>query len=229
MASDVDICNLALAHVGDEAQVSAISPADGSAQAAYCSQFYPVARDQLLGMHAWGFATKRVSLAALVLTDAQPSQWAYAYSPPSKCLQPISILTYSIAGTPTPTPSWASLAKSDLVPLPNDQSTQDFIFETQQDGTPVLYTNVSPAVLRYIERVTDSSKFTGLFIPALARLLASYLAGPIIKGNEGLKVAEGLRKMFYQQEFPLAAAWDSRAQKQNVYNNAVPPGIQSRA
>lgn len=229
MASDVDICNLALAHVGDEAQVQAISPADGSAQAAYCAQFYPIARDQLLGMHAWGFSTKRVSLAEIVLTDPQPQQWAYAYAPPSKCLQPIAVLTYSIAGDPIPTPSWATLAGNDLVPLPNDQGTRDFIYETQQDGTPVIYTNVSPAVLRYIERVTDTTKFTGLFVPALARLLASYLAGPIIKGSEGMKVAEGHLTRFLKVDFPLAAAWDARAQKQNVYNDAVPPSIQSRA
>ena len=45
MASDVDVCNLALAHLGDEATVASISPPEGSAQAGHCARFYPMARD----------------------------------------------------------------------------------------------------------------------------------------------------------------------------------------
>ena len=36
MSSDVDICNLALARLGDEANIVSISPPDQSAQAGYC-------------------------------------------------------------------------------------------------------------------------------------------------------------------------------------------------
>ena len=36
MASDVQICNIALAHLGDTATVASINPPEGSAQAEHC-------------------------------------------------------------------------------------------------------------------------------------------------------------------------------------------------
>ena len=59
MASEVDICNLALSHLGDTATIASLDPPEGSAQAEHCARFYPIARDSLLEMHAWGFATSR--------------------------------------------------------------------------------------------------------------------------------------------------------------------------
>ena len=48
MASAVDICNLALSHLGDTATVASLDPPEGSAQAEHCARFYPVARDALV-------------------------------------------------------------------------------------------------------------------------------------------------------------------------------------
>ena len=72
MASVVDICNLALGHLGDPATVSSIDPPEGSAQAQHCARFYPIARDSLLEMHSWNFSTYREALAHL-----QPAEWIY--------------------------------------------------------------------------------------------------------------------------------------------------------
>ena len=65
MASVVDICNLALAHLGDDATISSIDPPEGSAQAEHCKRFYTSARDTLLQLHPWNFASKRIALAEL--------------------------------------------------------------------------------------------------------------------------------------------------------------------
>ena len=56
MASAVDICNLALGHIGNKAEITAIVPPDGSAEAAQCGKFYPIARDECLSEFDWGFA-----------------------------------------------------------------------------------------------------------------------------------------------------------------------------
>ena len=40
MASEVEICNLALARLGDAATVVSIDPPEGSAQAEHCAMFY---------------------------------------------------------------------------------------------------------------------------------------------------------------------------------------------
>lgn len=161
MASEIDICNLALAHLGDDATVASIDPPEGSAQAEHCARFYPIARDALLEIHDWKFATRRAALAQLV-DDA--FNWTYAYAPPSGALKLISVL-----------PATAS---------PDDEG-QPFDTENQADGTPMILTDLESATLRYTARVTDTTKFSPLFVDALARLLASYLAGPILKGDVG--------------------------------------------
>ena len=43
MATEVDICNLALAHLGDDATIATIKPPEGSAQAEKAARFYPIA------------------------------------------------------------------------------------------------------------------------------------------------------------------------------------------
>jgi len=68
MASIVDICNLALSHLGDSATVSSIDPPEGSAQADLCARFFPIALASLLEAHSWGFATRRVALAPLAIS-----------------------------------------------------------------------------------------------------------------------------------------------------------------
>jgi hypothetical protein len=77
MAAEVDICNAALGHLGDEATVAAITPPDGSVQAGHCARFYPMARDELLEMHTWRFNTQR---AVLALSPSPPAGWAFAYA-----------------------------------------------------------------------------------------------------------------------------------------------------
>ena len=66
MASDVDICNLALSFLGDDANVSSISPPEGSQQSEHCARFYPIARDGLLQMHNWNWASRRVALSQTI-------------------------------------------------------------------------------------------------------------------------------------------------------------------
>ena len=63
MATEVDICNLALAHLGDDATIASLSPPEGSAQAEKAARFYPIARNTLLEMHTWNFASKAWKLS----------------------------------------------------------------------------------------------------------------------------------------------------------------------
>ena len=89
MASVVDIVNLALSHLGEDATVSSIDPPEGSAEAEHAATFYPQARDAMLEMHEWRFATKRVMLA---LTASDTFEWAYAYALPSGMLRALAVL-----------------------------------------------------------------------------------------------------------------------------------------
>ena len=89
MASEVEICNLALAHLGDEATVASIDPPEGSAQAEHCARFYPIARDGLLQMHPWNFASRRVSLASVTMPY---TMWKYAYACPGDMMVAVAVL-----------------------------------------------------------------------------------------------------------------------------------------
>src|SRR6266567_8578955 len=91
MASVVAICNAALSHIGDSANVTSIDPPDGSAQAGYCATFYPLALASLLEMATWGFATVRAPLAQLNTNPA--STWLYAYAYPADAINVISVLS----------------------------------------------------------------------------------------------------------------------------------------
>jgi hypothetical protein len=181
MASAVDICNLALAHIGDEAAVSSIDPADGSAQAGLCARFYPVARDVLVSKFAWSWAQKRAVLAELTTA---PGDWAYAYALPADFNRALAVI--DAAGAEV-----------------------DFVLETDEDGVSAIYTNLEGAMLRYAARVTDTSKFSSLFVSALSWLLASYLAGPITKD---MKIKESAYKA-YLYELGEAMAADANGRR----------------
>ena len=182
MSTPVDICNLALARLGDEANVQSISPPDGSTQAALCAQFYPIARDTLLSMRQWTFATVRAQLALLV-GDTYHSPWAYAYALPNQCLSVLKVL--------------AAGAEHD-VEVGGGATLQPFRVEALADGQVAVLTNTPDAVAVYTRRVEDAGKFPPLFVDALSWLLASYLAGAIIKGDAGRTASRATTEAFQQ-------------------------------
>lgn len=212
MASVVDICNLALGHLGDIASVTSIDPPEGSAQAEHCARFYPIARDTLLEMHNWNFASRRVIPAQL--TSTWP-EWKYAYQVPSDIINMVSVLPpdaqddYSTRWAPTDAP-WTNyspvVAAGRYVPQP-------YTIEVMADGTQILYTNQKDAVLRYTQRVDDPTRFSPLFTLTLSWHLASMLAGPVIKGDMGQ--AEGKRCAAVMAAL-LAQAESSDANQRNI-------------
>jgi len=211
MSSEVDICNLALSHLGDEAEVSAIDPPDGSIQAAHCGRYYPMARDVLLEAHPWTFATKRIAIAQL--DNALASDWSYAYALPSTCLRPLSAL---VPGQP-----------EQFLSQESDSGSHPYIVEAGADGGLVLYTNVDAATLRFIDRVADPTKFTPGFTMALSRLLAAYLAGPILKGDKGMAVSEK-QLVWFDREYRKAAAMNANVGKRNTYETRQPSFVAAR-
>lgn len=179
MASEVDICNVALSHLGDSATVASLDPPEGSAQAEHCARFYPIARDTLLSMHTWNFATRRRNLAQLA--DPAPG-WRFAYALPADALDIFGILA---PGDPDPGSS----------PLADHQHA--YVREVNSSGNQVIYCNVENATARYSIRMEDTTRFAPLFVTALTWHLASMLAGPIIKGDAGMAEAKRCAQMMH--------------------------------
>lgn len=242
--SEVTICNLALSHLGDIANVMSIAPPDSSVEAQLCANFYYIARNSLLEMASWGFATRRVTLAQVAVNPTFDSNgdgpWQFAYALPSDCLTALTVVP---AGAPDDVEAWFGPAALDYyppypegyLPVPGAPSyvPQPFVIETQTDGTKILLTNVgisatangaasaqfypvdkdsAAAVLRYVAVVTDTTKFSALFTLALSHLLASMLAGPIIKGDEGAS-AGGQQMQMFQAILGKATSSDANQQK----------------
>lgn len=196
MASEVDICNLALGHLGDNATVTSIKPPEGSAQAEHCARFYPIARDSLLEMHFWNFTMRRINLASM---EATWPEWKYAYALPADVLNIIAVMPpdayddYATKFVPTDTPQFAH----NITPViaAGRYSPQPFGVEVLADGQHVLYTNQENAMLRYTAYVSDPTVFSPLFVMALSWHLASMLAGPILKGDAGAAEAKRCTQM----------------------------------
>jgi hypothetical protein len=216
MATAVDICNLALAHLGDRATVSSIDPPEGSAQAEHCARFYPMARDLLLTKHLWGFTTVRSLLAQLTNNS---EQWAYTYAVPNDLMSIIAVIEsdatsdYSVAIPVAYTPqNVIGFGATVYTPQP---------FALERDaGVQVIRTNVENALCRYTTRIVDPAQFDAMFTEALSYLLASYLAGPILKGSVGTSVGRTMRQT---AEALLADAKSNDSENDyNVFAHSIP-------
>ena len=225
MASEVDICNLALSHIGDSATVSSINPPEGSAQAEHCARFYPIARDTLLELHSWSFATKRTVLSQLT---SSWSEWDYCYAKPSDLVNTLAILPPdstddNIVGI--------NIAYQSAYPYPDMPGTipvnvpREYSCEILGDGTEVIYTDQDDAVLRYTATIKDTTKFSPLFVITLSAHLASMIAGPIIKGDAG--AAESKRCVQLMAAY-LAQAKASDANEGSTKPQHIPGWIARR-
>jgi hypothetical protein len=151
--SDLQICNLALREVSLET-ISALD--ELSPEAEDCNDFYPQCRDIILEQHPWNFAQKRAELAA-VAVPAGWSHYAYAYVYPNDCVNAHALY------------------------VPGSTVKQDFEVAEADDGSQIILCDVTPAVLAYTKRVTDTTRYTALFTECLYLLLASKLAWSRLK------------------------------------------------
>ena len=192
MATEVDICNLALAHLGDDATIASLNPPEGSAQAEKAARFYPIARNSLLEMHTWNFAAKRGNIA---LTTNSLDQWDYAYVAPADMMSPVAIISptaqndYATRMSAGDSPGGITSNYAPTI-VAGQYTPQQFAVEGD-----LIYTNQENAVLRYQAFITDPSLFSPQFVVTLSWHLASMMAGPVIKGDQGAAEAKRCTQM----------------------------------
>ena len=191
MSTAVDICNLALARLGDPATISSIDPPEGSAQADHCARFYPMARDAVLSSHPWRFAVTRKRLAKI--SEKPVGTEANYFALPSDCLRLVSVHD---AGEVTP---W----DENFIDLPPLTHTVE-----QRASAKVLLCYASDVFVRYVSVRTPESVFPPDVVDAVGWLLASYLAGTMVPGTSGTQRA-AQRTQAYQGSLQAAVANDS--------------------
>ena len=165
--TDVDICNIALAYLGDEATVASINPPEGSAQADHCARFYPLAKRELLESFPWSFALRSETLAKYEV----PKEAKYFdYAMPADCARLVDVRA------------------EEYQPVTNRWRHVQFL--TLSTGTRRFIRTMQPvAYAVFISTETAESDFSGAFAEALAWLLASKLAGALHGGQGGAEMA----------------------------------------
>lgn len=158
MATEIDICNVALSVLGAR---TIVSLGEDSFEGDLCRTFYPQSRDKIMRSHTWNCATTRKSLNALL--DA-PLEMAGDFTkqfpiPPDS----LRILELNFDD---PHERW----KIELSPNSNSK---------------VILCNSPTLICKYIKQITDTSLFDSLLVEAIEFDLMGKLAIPI-KGSEAL-------------------------------------------
>lgn len=149
MASQTDICNLALRKLG-AARISSIE--DGTEQANILADIYTSCLESELAAHPWMFAAAR----ALIPADAAAPAfgWARSYPLPAGYLKMIEVGSW-----------WVFYAGCD----------GPYAIE----GRAVLTDQASPLKIRYVQRITNAGALPPCFVQAFACRLAAESAEPI--------------------------------------------------
>lgn len=159
MPSQIDIINDAARIIG-AARIEALS--DASKLATLAGDAWDTIWKTEIEAHAWVFAVKRQSIAAL--SDAPLEPYEYAYALPADCLSVI-----------------------DIPELHRRQWSMETI--SGQKVIITRYTDGGALTLRYVTSGVDVSNWPNTFARAVAAKLAMSLCEPITQSNSKLEYA----------------------------------------
>lgn len=200
MASETDIYNLALAHVGTRSTIAL--PTEDSNEARACRRFYAQARDETLTAAWWTFARRTAVLTLLKAAPGTPEftgvvsnvwnnsypppPWLYSYAYPSDCVRARYIIPVNTGVYPSTPIFSVSLETGSLV---NGAPVR---FNTGQDlddtgnQIRVILTNQPQALLVYTAQTNDPNMWGADYVMALSLTLAAYLV-PSLSGDKKLQ------------------------------------------
>ena len=137
MTSKIDICNLALANLG---QPGINSLEDDSERSRRLKLYYPVALGETLRAHPWKFAR---TLAPLAEIDARVPGWRYVYEYPTNAAAVLEVL---MCGKPVMF-KVAALEQKGRVILANVPKA--YVSYTRLEENPALYDTLFVKVLAW--------------------------------------------------------------------------------
>lgn len=190
--AEVDICNLALSHLGVSVEIADLAT-ERSKEAKACRRFYDVVRDEVLRDFDWPFAKTTEALALVEdFSGVSDSDWTYAYRYPADA---IAIRRVILGGA----------GRMEV------QSSK-VRYLLGRDGSGVLiYTDLADASVEFTYREIDVTRFPPDFIAAFSHLLASRI-GPRIAGDK-IKLVEA--------QLPLYD-YEIRKARANALNEQLP-------
>lgn len=178
MASEIDICNMALSAIRAG---SINSLTEASLQAQQCKLHYPFLRDSLLREGCWGFAR---TIKALALRTDDVFNWVFSYQYPSDCLK-LERLILDFEEF-TSNDNGGALRHRHIEDIFTPDLERQIKHEINNiDGNKVILANEQNLRIKYSKKITDPNLFDVTFIQTLVYLLASTLAIPVVGGDLG--------------------------------------------
>lgn len=195
MASEVQICNLALLEFG-ELQITSLN--DNTKEGRACKVLYPLLRDELLYAHPWNFALKRADITPEVSTSPA-FEYDYAYTLPADCLRVWEFYTDSS----TTEPQWE--VENGLL-LTNEDS-EIYIRYISQVTEPGRFNPAFVACLGKKLGAALAAKLAGDRGAKIKEALIAELIKSYLPDAYRLNAVEGNRRKFAGEKGPDTFSW----------------------
>lgn len=188
--SDVAICNQALGWLGGELITSLSIPED-SDEWKLCNANYAPLRDAVLVEREWTFAIARAEFAALA--SAPTYGFDKAFQIPATALR---VLQVTLAGD--------GVAAGGTTEKYTQFQGRYTAIEWQREGQTIVANGAERIYAKYIQQVTDTTKFSPAFDQALAARIAMDLAIPLTNS----RLLQRDMAAMYGEKIAIAAASD---------------------
>lgn len=176
MPSDVEIANMALAHIGCGDFISDLTT-DESDESDAVNSFLETVRQQTLRDFPWPFATKTADLGLIEEEPNDGLEWGFSYAYPSDCLEARRI------------PSGVRM----------DTVVSRVPFRIGYDGSQkLIFCDIEDAQLEYTMLVSDPTIYPPDFVMAMSYRLAWHIA-PRLAKNYSPQMTTGLMQMYAMQ------------------------------
>lgn len=200
-ASRLDICNMALGFVGTR---TIASPNENTPEAIQCALYWDRARRAALRDYPYSFAQRRVRLAEKPLPEVYATDFTHAYALPDGCLK-----VHEVHGG-------HGLSLGSACGGPNSGSANSWgarptawqdVWRMESTGEElIILARQSLAVADCTFDEESVSRWDELFVMAMARRLAAFIAAPLLKNDRG---RTQLLEQLYQIAVPRAEGQDA--------------------
>lgn len=191
MATDIELVNWALTEIGQDKIVSLDNTVSSKVIQTAIFQL-PRIKQAVLRTRDWNCARRRAALN-LLTEDISLGEWAFNYRLPAGCL-----------------------AARRFVGTEDSDKTAKFSVEQDQDGKPVLLTNVSNARLVYTHNLLDVNRWDTLLADACATRLAIEFATSFARD---LKFMETMWKKYQSKIEEATGVDESEGGIESAYND----------
>jgi hypothetical protein len=192
MTSPVDVCNIALAEIGAKAEVSQISPPDGSQASIICARLYQPKIDALSRAAHWNCLRAQDALNVVMARRGTPENpngttileppwpWLYSYGYPTDCLAARFILPKPPQATPTGVPIFniGTFFYGNNVCEGGHKFAVGTALDQDGNRIRIILTDLEYAQLVYTIRVTNCDLWDPHYLAAATSTMGAWLVNP---------------------------------------------------